>query len=40
MKGIIEVLESDDDEKTCDYCDFRNICLKRLGIRRGDDNDK
>ena len=40
VKGIIEVLESDDDEKTCDYCDFRNICLKRLGIRRGDDNDK
>lgn len=39
VKGVIEVLESDDGVKECDYCEHRNICLKRLGIRRGDGND-
>ena len=40
VKGIIEVMESDDEVKECDYCAYRNVCVKRLGIRRGDDNDK
>lgn len=39
VKDIIEITE-DDDDNVCDYCAYRNICIKRLGIRRGDDNDQ
>ena len=41
--GKIDVLDSDedeDDEDTCKYCSYKEICLKKLAIKRGGPDDK
>ena len=40
VNGKIDILDNDEDEdsESCEYCQYKDICLKKLAIKRGDNN--